>query len=203
MKKSCLLLIALLAFSSSLFAADTLLDLLGTKRINADGEPVEDQKLTGVYFSAHWCPPCKIFTPKLVEVYNQAKEEGVDFEIVFVSSDHSEEEMQEYMREAKMPWLALPYDSKDTDRAKEFKSQTLESRGIPYLVILNADGEVVSKEGRKDIQELGLQALQKWGSQKPSTGTRSKKSIAKKEGKPKELPPPEKEDMTMGEMNRN
>jgi hypothetical protein len=40
MKNSCLLLSALLAVSAPLFAADTLLDLLGTARMNAAGEQI-------------------------------------------------------------------------------------------------------------------------------------------------------------------
>ncbi len=201
MKKHLLFLTALIALSGTLFAEETLLDLLGAKRVDASGEPVMNQKITAVYFSAHWCGPCKVFTPKLVEVYNQAKKEGLDFEVIFVSSDRSEEDMLDYMKEAEMPWSALPYDSKGSAQAKEFKSETLESRGIPYLVILNSAGEVIAKNGRREIEQLGLQALRKWGSQKPASLSRNKKSTSKKAEAPKELPAPEKDDMTIGELN--
>ena len=30
-------------------------------------------KVIGIYFSAHWCPPCRGFTPKLVEWYGKVK----------------------------------------------------------------------------------------------------------------------------------
>jgi len=26
--------------------------------------------VTAIYFSAHWCPPCRKFTPTFVEAYN-------------------------------------------------------------------------------------------------------------------------------------
>merc|ERR1711998_484877 len=42
-------------------------------------------KVFGLYFSAHWCPPCRGFTPKLAETYNTLKAAGKNFEIVFVS----------------------------------------------------------------------------------------------------------------------
>ena len=32
-----------------------------------------DKKLIGFYFSAHWCPPCRLFTPVLAEFYNVSK----------------------------------------------------------------------------------------------------------------------------------
>jgi len=27
----------------------------------------EKPKFTAIYYSAHWCPPCRAFTPKLVD----------------------------------------------------------------------------------------------------------------------------------------
>jgi len=85
---------------------------------------------------------------------------------------------------------------------KAFKSETLDINFIPLLVILNAKGEVVAKNGRGDIDEFGLQALQKWGSQKvDSVGAKKEKPSPKKEEPPKPPPAPEKKEMTMGEVN--
>ena len=30
-------------------------------------------KVVALYFSAHWCPPCRQFTPMLKQAWNQAK----------------------------------------------------------------------------------------------------------------------------------
>ncbi|KAK0074992.1 hypothetical protein PV326_011971, partial [Microctonus aethiopoides] len=43
--------------------------------------------IKGVYFSAHWCPPCRAFTPQLVDTYQRIRERGQNFEVIFVSSD--------------------------------------------------------------------------------------------------------------------
>lgn len=68
---------------------------------------MDDQvKAIGIYFSAHWCPPCRGFTPKLAELYREAQKESLPFRIVFVSSDRDEEAFKEY--HATMPWLAVP-----------------------------------------------------------------------------------------------
>ena len=81
-------------------------------------------KYFGIYFSAHWCPPCRRFTPLLVEFYNKFKashELAENFDVAFVSWDKSEEEFASYY--AEMPWTAVPYKDRDVkDKlGKKFK----------------------------------------------------------------------------------
>lgn len=77
-----------------------------------------DKQVVGLYFSAHWCPPCRGFTPKLAEVYTAIKGTGKSLEIVFVSSDRDDVAFDSYHKE--MPWQTL---------SKRFKVS-----GIPSLV---------------------------------------------------------------------
>ena len=37
--------------------------------VQAD-EALTDKKIIAFYFSAHWCPPCRLFTPVLAEFYS-------------------------------------------------------------------------------------------------------------------------------------
>ncbi|CAH1801246.1 unnamed protein product [Owenia fusiformis] len=99
-------------------------------------------KIVAVYFSAHWCPPCKAFTPNLAKFYNKMKEQGKQFEIIFASSDRSQESFDEYF--GTMPWLALPWN----DPRKNQLTQTYSVEGIPCLVFLNENGETITKNGR-------------------------------------------------------
>ena len=71
-------------------------------------------KVVGIYFSAHWCPPCRAFTPKLAEWYNKIKNgpNADNFEIVFLSSDRDEGSFKEYFNE--MPWHAVSFSDKTT-----------------------------------------------------------------------------------------
>ena len=80
---------------------------VSTSSLSAEG------KVVGLYFSAHWCPPCRGFTPKLAEWYKKftQSEVGKNFEVVFVSSDRDEDSFKEYY--AEMPWLALPFADRD------------------------------------------------------------------------------------------
>ena len=65
--------------------------------------------------SAHWCPPCRGFTPQLAESYTRFKASSHprrdDLSIVFVSSDRTQEAFDEYF--AEMPWLALPFAERE------------------------------------------------------------------------------------------
>jgi len=69
--------------------------------------------LLGLYFSAHWCPPCRAFTPELVDFYKKFKstDRGDQLEIIFVSFDRNEGNFKSYFDE--MPWLAVPYDDQE------------------------------------------------------------------------------------------
>ena len=103
-------------------------------------------KVVGLYFSAHWCGPCRNFTPKLAESYAKLQSSGKPFEIVFCSSDRDEAAFNDYYGE--MPWKALPYSNRDLKNSlsKKFKVQ-----GIPTLVIVGEDGETITTGGRKAI----------------------------------------------------
>ena len=119
-------------------------------------------KIIGVYFSAHWCPPCRGFTPVLVKFHNELTKQNKAFEVVFVSSDRDKKSMYNYMKEAKMPWLALPYG----DKHKETLAKKFNVRGIPKLVILNAKGELITENGRGDVSEGNTAIFDKWSAPK-------------------------------------
>ena len=100
-------------------------------------------KTVAVYFSAHWCPPCRQFTPVLAQLYETLRARTTDFEVVFVSADKSAEEFASYFRS--MPWLALSFDKSGTKNAL---MQLLGVQGFPTLVLFGPDGNLLTKEGR-------------------------------------------------------
>ena len=105
-----------------------------------DDTALEKKTLIALYFSAHWCGPCRKFTPQLVEFYNRVAAQHPEFEVIFVSDDRSAPEMQTYMRELNMPWPAIDYQ-KLAERAAIKKYS---GAGIPCLVLLDATGKVLS-----------------------------------------------------------
>lgn len=130
-------------------------NLLADNIVNQVGEKVDwmtitgKGKILGLYYSAHWCPPCRGFTPKLAEWYKgmKAKDAGKNFEMIFVSSDSDQAAFDEYYKE--MPWLALKFDKRQ-EKADLSKKHGV--RGIPTLVILNAEtGAVITSKGRAKV----------------------------------------------------
>merc|ERR1711972_647385 len=86
--------------------------------------------------------PCRGFTPRLATAY---KEKTTDVEIVFLSSDKDEAAFSSYFKE--MPWLALPYSDR---QKKEDLSGKYGVRGIPTLIVLDGEGNLVTKDGRSE-----------------------------------------------------
>ncbi|MBQ4479227.1 MAG: redoxin domain-containing protein [Victivallales bacterium] len=147
-------------------AADWAQGKFGTSLVDAKGKTVETAKalkgveLIGIYFSAHWCPPCRQFTPMLVKFYNECKKDKKSFQIVFVSFDNTEKDMSKYMTEANMPWLAVPYGSDFREKlAKEYNVS-----GIPMLIVIDKNGKVVSTGARGEVTSKGAKAYDGWKS---------------------------------------
>ncbi|GMF54853.1 unnamed protein product [Phytophthora fragariaefolia] len=118
--------------------------LLKSGEVVPTAQALAGKKVIGLYFSGHYCPPCRKFTPLLSQVYEEIKEAGhTDFEIVFVSSDKEEPKFVEYYEE--MPWIALPYARRDLklELCEKFGVKT-----VPTLIFFNEKGEMVEREGR-------------------------------------------------------
>jgi len=124
--------------------------LFGNQILTKDGlsetaAVLGSKKHIGIYFSAHWCPPCRGFTPKLAEWY-RANAEKLNMDIVFVSSDKDQEAFDEYFDE--MPWKALPFAEREL---KGKLSKRFKVNGIPSFVIVDSDGQLVTDKARNGV----------------------------------------------------
>ena len=113
--------------------------------VDANGKSVDlatlKDKTVAVYCSAHWCPPCRVFTPQLVKFANANK---TKLAVVFISSDKGADEMFAYMKETKMPWPAVPFKSAGGGAIKREQDVS----GIPTLLVYGKNGELLTKNGR-------------------------------------------------------
>ena len=125
--------------------------LTGKDGITLSAESLQG-KFVGLYFSAHWCSPCKMFTPLLARKYLQIVGEGHPFEIIFVSSDYTSSEATLYYSE--MPWLMLSYSDRTT---KDKLVDVFKVSGIPTLVLLDRQGNVLATDGRSTVMSSAFE----------------------------------------------
>lgn len=182
MKKFLVALLLAGALIVDLAAAEggSLLEKFPAELVNASGKKFDkatalNGKMVAVYFSASWCGPCRGFTPKLIEFYKKTAKKN-NLEIVFVSSDRSADAMEKYMK--KMPWLAMPFGSPEAAALKK----ELKVRGIPKLVVFDANGKLISENARRDVVMLGKKAIKAWKSKdyKNGDGKKSRKKKSRK-----------------------
>lgn len=126
--------------------------------ISPSGDQVKinelEGKTVGLYFSANWYSKCQKFTPLLADVYTQLKDQGTQFEIVFISSDEDQNSFHVFY--GSMPWLAIPF----TDlQCKKNLARIFDIEGIPSLIILNSSGKPIQTEGVELIYRYGVQAF--------------------------------------------
>ena len=105
-----------------------------------------------LYFSAHWCPPCRAFLPKLTEAYHKIKAKDSAFEVIFISSDRDQTSFDDFF--SGMPWLAVPFgDERAASLSKIFKVQ-----GLPMAVAIGPTGRTVTTQARDLVSVHGADA---------------------------------------------
>jgi nucleoredoxin len=137
--------------------------IIGDFFISRDNEvpfsEVEKCQVVGLYYTAGWCPPCRIFNPTLLEFYNDVNYPDKRFEVIQITSDHEEIAFNEYF--GGMPWVAIPYNDA---RIKALKAK-FKVTGIPLLLLLNKDGTLAHGTARADIQTEGPACFDRWVAQ--------------------------------------
>jgi len=94
----------------------SLVEILGNTVVDNQGNQfkvediIKENKRIGLYFSALWCPGCRMMTPVLSAIYEQMKADNKGLEIIFVSLDRDEKSWKSYF--SKMPWKSLEFKDK-------------------------------------------------------------------------------------------
>lgn len=143
---------------------------------NAKGDRVQgealgqEDKVLALYFAADWCPDCRAFQPTLNSFY-EAVGDGLD--VVFVGSDATAKDQLAHFQDKQGPWWMVPFEGNMRTELKrkfgvcagaEVSDLTPITRkgGIPTLVIIRPDGEIVDFHAADKIKRNGMEAFVEW-----------------------------------------
>mmetsp|Transcript_28840 Transcript_28840/g.47248 ORF Transcript_28840/g.47248 Transcript_28840/m.47248 type:complete len:208 (-) Transcript_28840:71-694(-) len=107
----------------------------------------------------HRCPPCRTFSPKLIEFYDSCKDE---LEVVFISSDKDEKSFSGYF--GKFPWLATvpAYSSTENSDRQQRLATMFKIQGIPSVIVLDAKtGHFITDNAREEVMKASSEESKK------------------------------------------
>jgi nucleoredoxin len=129
-----------------------LVELFGDDLLTHKGKRADLASLNGktvaLYFSASWCPPCRAFSPLLVELADDLRKSGKPFELVLVGCDQTKEKALDYMAAHKMTGYLVPPEA-DANRAL---CNRYGVRGIPALVVVDSSARTIDPAARGTVQ---------------------------------------------------
>lgn len=108
-------------------------------------------------FWASWCGPCRQEMKNLREQYAEFKNQGVRF--MSISFDDSVEKWKKACKEEQIPWISV---RDDNGWSKSEIRKLFGIQAIPFIVLLDKDGNIVAKNIRRNsLREKILELLQK------------------------------------------
>mmetsp|Transcript_19543 Transcript_19543/g.24633 ORF Transcript_19543/g.24633 Transcript_19543/m.24633 type:complete len:150 (-) Transcript_19543:55-504(-) len=126
--------------------------------------PLSTSQVIGLYFASSWCPDCTPITPKLRMMY-EGQSSDKKLEVVYVSSDNTEEQMKNSLSASHGQWSCIPFDSAERSElkrkfgvcaGKEVRelgmSPSDRKFGIPTLILIDSKSEeILTYDGVNDL----------------------------------------------------
>lgn len=120
-------------------------------------EILNKNKLIALYFSGHFCPSCRTFTPALIKAYENWKANDQKIEIIFVSCDDTEKHYQAASQNHL--WKKIDYKNKE---ACDLIADHYNIKSIPQLWVFDNKGNLITKKGKEDVSSKGEKAISNW-----------------------------------------
>jgi len=93
-----------------------------------------------------------LFNQKLKEVYKNLKENGENFEVVFIPLDDEEESFKKELES--VSWLSLPLKDKTSLKLVKY----FELSKLPSFVVIGPDGKTLHPNAADAIEDHGIDA---------------------------------------------
>ena len=142
---------------------EKITSILGEKFVDNKNELVKDIQdevfsctLLGIFFTAGWASPCKIFEKNLIDIYNEVNEGEKIFEIIQIPFDKTEEDFKKSI--VGKPWKSIPWNDPIINKLKEaYKVLT-----IPQFFPIDKEGRVMSYNAREELTDRGCDVCEDW-----------------------------------------
>ena len=116
-----------------------------------DGRKIDVRQMRGkvilVDFWASWCAPCRASMPHLKKLYRTYNPQGL--EIIGVSGDASRAALDQYLKDASLPW-PIYFDPAGVDRLMRWWGV----QAIPTYFVVDKSGRLRSTDARATLDEL-------------------------------------------------
>ena len=157
-----------------------------------EGKPFQWSKYKGkvvlVDFWATWCKPCRAELANIEKNYDDYHDRG--FNVVGISVDRNREALDKFLEEHTHPWTVL-HDDQDASEAAKSMSVYYGVFAVPSVILVGADGTVISISARGE--ELGKQLRKLFGPPKPEKTTKAQESLGGPHEKTDKTPTTDKE----------
>ena len=145
-----------------------------------DGKPLDWSKYKGktvlVAFWATWCMPCLQEIPNIRKNYDLYHDRG--FDVIHISIDEDIDDLRKFLAKNELPWTVLADNLPDDGKKSEPMNVRYGVFGVPTLILVGADGNVVSLSAGG--LELGAQLAKTLGPAKPDDEAEAAENAGKK-----------------------
>jgi len=125
---------------------------------DVNGKPLTLSSLRGkvvlLDFWASWCGPCRKENPNVVALYNKYKDKG--FTVMSVSLDSDKQKWIAAIAADKLTW---PNHVSDLKQWSNEVAKMYQVSGIPFTVLIDADGKIINTKLRGPELEATLQRI--------------------------------------------
>ncbi|KAJ1972724.1 hypothetical protein H4R35_004518 [Dimargaris xerosporica] len=115
-----------------------------------------EDKLVGVYFTASWCQPCRVFSPQLATFADRHRDK---FIVVVVSLDHHDATLKTYLKKYPL-FYAVPFKHQQSYLRL---AEKLEIQTLPTLLVCQANtGRPISACGVEAVRSNPCGCIDAW-----------------------------------------
>ncbi|CAD5119670.1 DgyrCDS8264 [Dimorphilus gyrociliatus] len=124
---------------------------------SSDKKNLEDNDIFLLFFFDQFSLPCQTFLPMLIEFYKEGKLRKIRMEIIAVPCNEDIESCRKEYVKNHEKWLFLNCKS-IVESLIEFHQVFF----IPKVIVISRKGSVITRNGRKGIENIGISVFYQW-----------------------------------------